>query len=132
MFDWFRDMALEITGNNSYEEELKRKAKHEQERGDKIVFSKSTKCIIYIFGILYLIMGGISLYMSIQIESNMRNSMAGIGAWKYIKYIVLSAIDIAAMICISMKTRKKEIAALVLVIVFVVFMYISSIIIPFL
>lgn len=128
MFDWFRDMAMEITGRNSDDEKLKRKSKHEQERKNKIIFSKSTRRMVYILGFLYLIMGGVSLYMTIQIESNAGTSM---GIWKYIKYLVLSIIDIAAMICILKKKKKTEIAAFVLVIIFIIFMYISSMMTPF-
>lgn len=132
MFDWFRDMALEVTGKNSDKEELKRRPKREQEKKEKSIFSKSTKRTVYVLGILYLIMGGMSLYVSVQIANSTGYSDAGVGAWKYIKYAVLSSIDIAAMVCLLTKKRKMEIAAVVLVVAFIVFMYLSSIVFPFL
>lgn len=38
MFDWFRDMAMEVTGKNSDKEELKRRAKREREKKKKSFF----------------------------------------------------------------------------------------------
>lgn len=132
MFDWFRDMAMEATGKNSDKEELKRRAKREREKKEKIIFSKSTKRTVYVLGVLYLIMGSMSLYVSVRIANSVGYSGTGVGTWKFVKYAVLSAIDIAAMICLLTKERKAEIAAVVLVIIFMTFMYLSSMVFPFL
>ena len=132
MFDWFRDMAMEVTGKNSDKEELKRRAKREREKKEKIIFFKRTKRTVYVLGVLYLIMGSMSLYVSVRIANSAGYSGTGVGTWKFVKYAVLSAIDIAAMICLLTKERKAEIAAVVLVIIFMTFMYLSSMVFPFL
>lgn len=128
MFDWFRDMALGAMGKNSDEEELKRREKKREQEKEKFIFSKNTKWMICAFGILYLIMGGMSLYVSIQIAKSASYSGAGVGVWKYIKYAVLSIIDISAMACLWAKGRKAEIISIVLIILFVILMYMSSVV----
>lgn len=132
MFEWFRDMAMEAMGKNSDEEEEKRRVKSEKEKKEKIILSKSTKRIIYVLGTLYLIMGGMSLYVSNQIANSVGYSGTGVETWKFVKYIVLSIIDISAMICLLTKGRKAEIYAIVLVIIFMILMYLSSMVFPFL
>lgn len=128
MFDFFRDMALEAMGKDSVEEERKRKEKRELERKKYCIFSRNTRIVIFAFGILYLVMGGTSLFASRQ---SMVGVTVGIGVFKYIKYAFLSAIDVAAMVCLLTGKKKAEIAALVLVIIFVVFMYVSSMMVAY-
>lgn len=124
MFDFFRDMTLELMGKDSDEEEKKRKEKKEQERRERIIFSKGVKRLIYVFGILYIFMGGFSLVASIQYAKV--TDSAAYGALQTVKFIFLSGVDIAAMICLTKGKKKTEIAGAILVIVFVVCMYLAT------
>lgn len=121
MFDFFRDMGLELMGKNSDEEARKRKEKKEQER---IIFSKGVKRLIYIFGILYIVMGGFSLAASIQYAKV--TGYATYGVLQTVKFIFLSGVDIAAMVCLMNGKKKTEIAGAILVIIFVVCMYLAT------
>ena len=126
MFDFFRDIALEAIGKDSTEEERKRKEKREQERKKYFIFSRSTKTVVFVFGALYLFMGGISLFANAQITKSIVGISANASAFAYLKYAILSAVDIAAIICLLTKKKKAEIVALVLVIIFMIIMYVSS------
>ena len=53
MFDFFRDMVLELCGVDSENAEKQRKEKREAKRKDRFIFSQSVKVLVYVFGILY-------------------------------------------------------------------------------
>lgn len=130
MFDWFRDVAFEVMGKNCDEEKIKHIEKKEHEKREKIIFSKGTKRIVYFLGTVYLVMGGVSIYVSNQISKQMGiDTRTDFG--KYAKYIVLSLIDTTAMLCLMKKNKKTEIVAIILIIMFMILMYLSSVIFPF-
>ena len=125
MFDFFRDMAIDLAGGNSEEVARKRKEKREEEKANRIFLSRSTKRIIYAFGILYIVMGGISLFASSSLTGNLQ-------IVPFLKFAILSLIDVAAMVCLTMKTKKTEIAAIVLAVAFVAAMYVTTLVTPLL
>lgn len=125
MFDFFRDMAIDLAGGNSEEVARKRKEKREEEKANRIFLSRSTKRIIYAFGILYIVMGGISLFASTSLTGNLQ-------IVPFLKFAILSLIDVAAMVCLTMKTKKTEIAAIVLAVAFVAAMYVTTLVTPLL
>lgn len=125
MFDFFRDMAIDLAGGNSEEVARKRKEKREEEKANRIFLSRSTKRIIYAFGILYIVMGGISLFASASLTGNLQ-------IVPFLKFAILSLIDVAAMVCLTMKTKKTEIAAIVLAVAFVAAMYVTTLVTPLL
>ena len=125
MFDFFRDMAIDLAGGNSEEVARKRKEKREEEKANRIFLSRSTKRIIYAFGILYIVMGGISLFASVSLTGNLQ-------IVPFLKFAILSLIDVAAMVCLTMKTKKTEIAAIVLAVAFVAAMYVTTLVTPLL
>lgn len=125
MFEFFRDMAIDLMGGDSEEEARKRKEKREQEKANCIFLSRSTKWIAYIFGILYIVMGGISLFASTSLNGSLQ-------ILPTVKFAILSLIDIAAMVCLTMRTKKTEIAAIILAVVFVAAMYVTILVTPLL
>ena len=125
MFDFFRDMAIDLAGGNSEEVARKRKEKREEEKANRIFLSRSAKRIIYAFGILYIVMGGISLFASASLTGNLQ-------IVPFLKFAILSLIDVAAMVCLTMKTKKTEIAAIVLAVAFVAAMYVTTLVTPLL
>lgn len=120
MFEFFRDMAIDLMGGDSEEESRKRK-----EKENRIFLFKSTKRIAYVFGILYIVMGGISLFTSTSLTGNLQIVPT-------VKFAILSLIDMAAMVCLTMRTKKTEIAAIILAVVFVVGMYVTTLVTPLL
>ena len=125
MFEFFRDVAIDLMGGDSEEEARKRKEKMEQEKANRIFLSRSTKRIAYVFGILYLVMGGISLFTSTSLTGTLQIVPT-------VKFEILSLIDISAMVCLTMRTKKTEIAAIILAVVFVAAMYVTTLITPLL
>lgn len=125
MFDFFRDMAIDLAGGNSEEVARKRKERREEEKANRIFLSRSTKRIIYAFGILYIVMGGISLFASASLTGNLQ-------IVPFLKFAILSLIDVAAMVCLTMKTKKMEIAAIILAVAFVAAMYVTTLVTPLL
>ena len=131
MFDFFKDMALELSGTDSDLVREKEKEKLEERRKTKFIFSKTTKVVVYVLGVLYLIMGGFGIYVSLQVGKSAQDVTAGLSILQCVKYGFLSLIDIAAMGCLFSGKRKAEIAALVLIVAFVVLMYSTTMIMPF-
>lgn len=131
MFDFFKEIALELSGKDSEVARRKEKEKVEEERWNRFIFSKNTKVVVYVLGVLYLVMGGIGIYISIQSGKSTQNLTAGLSVLQCVKYGFLSITDIAAMGCLVSGKKKAEIAALILIFVFVVIMYSSTMIVPF-
>lgn len=131
MFDFFKDMALELSGTDSDLVREKEKEKLEERRKTKFIFSKTTKVVVYVLGVLYLVMGGFGIYVSLQVGKSAQDVTAGLNILQCVKYGFLSLIDIAAMGCLFSGKRKAEIAALVLIVAFVVLMYSTTMIMPF-
>jgi len=125
MFEFFRDVAIDLMGGDSEEEARKRKEKKEQEKANRIFLSRSTKRVAYVFGILYLLMGGISLFASTLLTGTMQIVPT-------VKFAILSLLDISAMVCLSMRTKKTEIAAIILAVAFMAAMYVTTLITPLL
>ena len=125
MFDFFRDVAIYLMGGDSEAEVRKRKEKMEQEKANRIFISRSTKQIAYVFGILYIVMGGTSLFASMSLTGNLQIVPT-------VKFVILSLVDIAAMVCLTMRTKKTEIAAIILAVVFLMAMYVTILIMPLL
>ena len=119
MFDFFRDIALEASGIDSEAAEKERMKKKKIKRDNRFIFSKSVKIIVFIFGILYLILGAMSM-ATIGQQTNV--------VFKIVKFVFLSAVDISALVCLLTRKKKAEIAALVLVIIFMIVMYTTTMI----
>ena len=117
VFDFFRDMALELSGVDSEKAEREREEKRKIKKKNQFIFSAKSKIIIYAFGILYLVIGGINM-------THLRGQERI--AALILKFVFLSAVDIAGLICLTMRKRKTEIAALILIIIFVIVMYITT------
>ena len=111
MLDFFRDVVLDISGIDS--QAIKQNRTNKTENKKKYIFTKSTKGIIYFLGVLYLVSGGLSIL----------SSKGSVQIFAGIKFVFLSVIDLAALICISVRNKKTEIASLILIVVFIIIMY---------
>ena len=118
MLDFIRDIVLEARGIDSDKWHRERLEKEEAKKANVYLLSKKTKIIIFIFGIVYLLIEVIN--MIVFLESN---GSLGLRA----KGILLAVIDIIVLICLAQKSKKAEIAAIVLSIIFIISMYASTI-----
>lgn len=116
MLDFFRDIALEIVGIDS--EKVRQDSRNKKENRKKYIFSNGAKTTIYLMGITYLITGGLSVW-----------SVRGKGQIPdMVKFVFLFVIDIAALICLSVKNKKAEIISLILIVIFIIIMYSTTMI----
>ena len=115
MFDFFREVSMELRGIDVEEVEAKRKAKLEEKRKNRIIFPNSVKVLVYAFGVLYFLLT--VLNVSLLWKSN------ALSALKVFRYVFLCYCDIGAMVFISLKTKKSEIIAGILIAIFLVTLY---------
>lgn len=116
MFDWFREMGEELVGIDSKAAKKERMEKREQKKLNRFLFSKGSKVLVIILGIIYLIMAG-SIISALK------------GTPKFIPYIVkylfMAIIDLVVIFALIFGKRKGEIIALVGCFIFVVCLFIS-------
>jgi hypothetical protein len=116
MLDFFQDIVLEVRGIDS---EKERKEKKGKKCKDRFIFSESAKRIVFFFGILYFFVGGFQM----SVLKGQKNIV-----FPVMKIIFLSALDIAALVCLLLRKKKAEVAALIFVIIFFVVMYTTTLI----
>lgn len=114
MLDFFRDVVLDISGIDS--EKIKENRVNKRAEKKKHILSGSTKGVIYFLGILYLFMGGLSVWYTRGNEN----------IFAKLKFFLLTIIDIAALIFISADKKKTEIIGLILFAIFVIIMYTTT------
>lgn len=117
MLDFIRDIVLEVRGIDSDKWHRERLEKEEAKKANVYLLSKKTKIIIFVFGIVYLLIEVINMIAFLE-----SNGSLGLRA----KGIILSVIDIIVLICLAQKSKKAEIAAIVLSIIFIISMYAST------
>ena len=105
MLDFIRDIVLEARGIDSDKWHRERLEKEEAKKANVYLLSKKTKIEV--------------INMIAFLESN---GSLGLRA----KGIILSVIDIIVLICLAQKSKKAEIAAIVLSIIFIISMYAST------
>ena len=115
MFDFFREVSMELRGIDVEEVETKRKAKLEEKKKNRIFFPNSIKILVYVFGVLYFLFTIINVSLLLKYNA--------LSTWKVIRYVFLCSCDIVTMVFISLKTKKSEIIAGILIAVFLVTMY---------
>lgn len=119
MFDFFRDMALELCGVNSKDAEQQRKEKQEAKRKDRFIFSQSVKVLVYIFGVLYLIVGATTISLA--------KVNGALNALMILRFIVLTLLDVSSLVCLATGKKKAEIGALVLIALFLLMQYFTMV-----
>lgn len=119
MFDFFRDMALELCGVDSENAEKQRKEKREAKRKDRFIFSQSVKVLVYVFGILYLIVGGFTISVA--------KTNGALNALMILRFVALTLLDVSSIVCLATGKKKAEIVALILIIFFVLIQYFTTV-----
>lgn len=116
--NFFNDLYFESAGYDVNAMKEERKNKIAEEKKDVILLSKKSKHIIRGLGIIYL---GVSM-LCISSSLNDKNFLEVFG------YILLLVMDIAGIICVSIKNKKTEIISLFLVGTFIILNFLFPII----
>jgi len=116
LFDFFKDMALELQGIDADAAKAERKHKRETEQKEKFIFTKKMKTMIIVLGILYLLMV-ISLVVTMK---NFRDSVSSL-----VVYSILGVTDIVVLISLIFGKKKGEFVALVGIFLFLCGLFLS-------
>lgn len=116
MFDFFKDVYAEMNGLD-YDIIKKEKQLKKEQKADGKIINTSTKIIIYVMGILYLIVGSVSISLSLRSGFNLI----------IFKYILLIILDIVAIILISIKNKNTQLIGLICIGLFMIINFTFSI-----
>ncbi len=112
MFDFFTDTYREYVKGIDVEAEKKRK--REEEKAGRIIYPKDVKLVTYVLAVIYLISAIVSITLTVKFK--------GID-YSVISTLFLMVVAILVMFFLSRKTRKGEIVAIVLTLVFATGLY---------
>ena len=112
MFDFFTDTYREYVKGIDVEAEKKRK--REEEKAGRIIYPKDVKLVTYVLAVIYLISAIVSITLTVNFK--------GID-YSVISTLFLMVVAILVMFFLSRKTRKGEIVAIVLTLVFATGLY---------
>lgn len=116
MFDFFKDMGLELKGIDSNAAKKERMEKREQKKLNRFIFSRGAKALVITMGVLYIFMAG-SMIIALKDVT---------GATPHIvKYIAMSIADLVVIVALIFGKKKGEIVALVVAFIFVVGLFLS-------
>lgn len=103
MFDFMKDIYLEMNGLDVAKAREERKVKLEKEKSETVIFNKKTKRFLLIAGVFFLLLSGGGLALSIN-----RADVFGI-----VKNALLLVAVAVTMVCLIIKKRETEIASIV-------------------
>ena len=112
MFDFFTDTYREYVKWIDVEAEKKRK--REEDKAGRIIYPKDVKLVTYVLAVIYIISAIFSITLTVKFK--------GID-FSVISTLFLMVIAVLVMVFLSRKTRKGEIAAIVLTLVFATGLY---------
>lgn len=119
MFDWFIEMGLEMSGVDTVAAKKERMEKREQKKLNRYIFSYGMKVLIIAMGILYVAMAGSVIIM---LRTLFLNATAQI-----VKYVLMSVDAIVVIFALLVGKKKGEIVALVGVFIFVVGLFLTTV-----
>ena len=112
MFDFIKYVRDEINGIDTVVAEREMREKRLMEKQNRFIFTKRSKIIVALFGVLYLLVAIMGIYF---IKTNNSPFML------LVKYFILVTIDIVVLVSLCINNNKKaEIIALTGSILFVV------------
>lgn len=117
MFDFLKDIILEVNGIDSEAVKEEEKIAQEKKKKDRFIFSKKMKIFIFIFGIIYLLLAGFNIATI--------KAVGGLNLYIGMRFIVLILMDVSCMVCLVIGKKQTEIAALILIIIFILTQYFS-------
>lgn len=115
MFDFFKDLYLEMNDFDMEKVREERQLKIEEEKAETIIFKKKTKLWLLGVGAFFILFSVVGILISIE-----KNNIGGI-----IKSATILTIDLITMVCMMIKTKQTEVASLIgmaimMIIIFVV------------
>lgn len=116
MFDWFKEMKLELGGIDSNAVKKERLEKAELKKLNRFIFSKGMKALIVALAVLYIL---ISVSMIIALKS------IGGQVLQIAKYTAMSILAITVIFALVFGKRKGEMVALITSFIFVIGLFIS-------
>ena len=119
MFDFFTDTYREYVKGIDVEAEKKRM--REEERTSRIIYPRDVKIVTYVLAVIYLISAVFSTALTVK--------FVGI-CFPVVATFILMAIDLMVIFFLSRNTRKGEILAIVLTLIFVAGLYGSILLSP--
>lgn len=111
MFDFFKDVIDEANGIDVEQRDRLRKAQKMDEKAERVFLPKGAKSMMYFFGVLYILLT--ILIVVVNISSH-------VGLSGCIKQILLSILNIASLILISVKKKQTEICGVACFALFVI------------
>ena len=117
MFDFFKEVYLEAKGVDVEALKAEKKKIKEEQKKNKFIFSRSSKIIIYVFGLVYLLIAGLNIFLM--------KDFGGANVYYIMRFLFLSICDIAVLVCLAIGKKQTEVAALILVVVFIITQYLG-------
>lgn len=90
-------------------------------RKETFLFSWGAKVMVFALGILYLLVAGFGVL-------TMKEAGA-LSAYRIIRFVLLAGCDIASLVCLAIGKKKTEIAALILIVLFGVAQYFTTLLV---
>jgi hypothetical protein len=118
MLDWFREIGQELVGIDSEAAKKERKEKEELKKLNKFIFSKTTKVAIIILAIIYIFMAGNMIYLLKSYKGYLL---------QIVKYIIMSILAIIIIFSLIFGKKKGEIVALIIGFIFIVMLFLSTV-----
>lgn len=87
-------------------------------RKETFIFSRGAKVMAFVLGILYLLIAGFSVLAM--------KEAGALTAYRAFRFVLLAGCDIASLVCLAIGKKKTEIAALILIVLFVVTQYFTT------
>jgi len=112
MFDFFTDTYKEYVKGIDVEAEKKRKS--EEKKASRIIYPKDVKLVTYVLAVIYLISAIFSVTLTVKFK--------GIN-FSVIATLFLMVLAVLVVFFLSRKSRKGEIIAIVLTLVFAMGLY---------
>ena len=118
MFDWFREVAEELSGIDSAAARRERVEKQDKRKQEYYIFSRGMKVMVIVLGLLYVFMAG----ATIAVLKNVTGSLIHI-----LRYSLMAMVALFIVFSLVFGKKRGEIFALVGIAVFVVALFFSTV-----
>ena len=124
MFNFFRDVALELNGIDTAKAKNERDEKREQEKLSRFIFTKGARRAVITLGFIYVPLSILSIFGAVS-EADYFNAQV---VFQLTKNILLLLLCVGVCIALFIGGKKGEVFALIGGIVFVILLYLVFIV----
>ena len=114
MFEFFRDMYYETRSIDKRNPQNSKREKREAGQRSRFIFSRKTELTVYIIGGIYILIAIYSIVTTAMHDGHFVNEL---------RYILPMTIDITVCVCLIIGSKKMEIAALAVCVIFIALIY---------